>query len=575
MPNPRIILSLAVITLLFSVGCSDEEGSPTALPHAATGVLSFPGKAIGPSEIVLCLDVSDSISTDALQAVVGSLEVCLANPSLIPQDGRVGIATVVYGDTTANVLAPPVPVTAENLQNTIVPALRDLLNDRLVATDGFDLAGGLDASAALLEPSTVSDLHVLVLASGVADDEAAVQTSCAALSEAGVMVSAVAVDADAAGAALLESCTASTGGFFGQGETDLAATCAEALAYMLQVDIDLEPEQADLARGDEHSVTATVFRGGNAEDYPEVDLEVTISVVAGPNMDLTTTAVTDTNGTVSFAYTGDGGPGMDTIVAETLHPGTGVALRDTVTVTWTNTAPTCDAGGPYLVVVAADTVQVTLDGNGSGDADGDTLNYMWSVQCAEASFDDATAVAPVLTFTGACLCVDSLTVDLTVNDGFVASSCQTIIRLDDQRPPVIEVREGPLVLWPPNHKYQHIAPEMFIVSAEDACGRPIDLTNVVVVEVRSDEPEDAIGTGDGRTSQDIVVHCPASVMLRAERAGSENGRVYTIVYRIDGENGVSAGFEAQVTVPHDSSGDAAVEDEDMGYTVQPDCGEEG
>ncbi len=574
MPNPRIILSLAVVALLVFAGCSDEQGSPTAPPHATTGVLSFTGKTIGPSEIVLCLDVSDSISTDALQAMVGALEVCLADPSLIPQDGRVGIAAVVYGDTTANVLDPPVPVTAESLQNTIVPALRDLLNDRLVPTAGFDLAGGLDASATLLEPSTLSDLHVLVMASGVADDEATVQTSCAALGEAGVMVSAVAVDADAAGTVLLESCAASTGGFFGQVETDLAATCAEALAYMLQVDIDLEPEQADLMRGEEHTVTATVFRAGNADEYPEIGQDVTISVVAGPNVDLTTTAATDTNGTFSFTYTGDGGPGMDTIVAETLHPGTGVALRDTVTVTWANTAPTCEAGGPYMVVIAADTVQVTLDGSGSSDADGDTLSYMWSIDCAEASFDNATAVAPVLTLTGACLCVDSLTVDLTVHDGFEASSCQTVIRLDDQRPPVIEVREEPLVLWPPNHKYRHIAPEMFIVSAEDACGQPIDLANAVVVEVRSDEPEDTIGTGDGRTSQDIVVDCPAGVMLRAERAGSGNGRVYTIVYRIDGENGASAGFEALVTVPHDSSGDAAVEDVGMGYTVQPDCGDE-
>jgi hypothetical protein len=511
MSNPRLVTLLAAITLAaFAafVGCSSEQDfSPTAplsLTYSTT-------KIIGPTEIVLCLDVSDSISSDELQEMVSALGNCLSDPDLVPQNGNVTVAALVYADTVAAALATPVPVTSQNLEEVILPALQGLLDDRLVATNGFDLSGAFDAALGILESSTVSDRQVLVMGSGVADDAAAVATSCAALDNAGVMVSAIAVGADAAGAELLSDCADATGGYFGQGETALDSICAEAFSYMLLVEIDLDPESADLARDAEHTVTATIFRGGDADEFPVVGHDVTISVVAGPNQGDNATAPTDTTGAVSFTYIGDGGPGTDTIVAESIHPGTGTTMVDTVTVTWANSAPSCDAGGPYMAEVEADTLLVQLDGSLSSDAEGDTLSYQWTVDCDDAAFDDATAVDPVLVLFGACLCADSLTVNLTVSDGFDSSSCQSVIHLDDMRPPVIEVRDEPLRLWPPNHKYEEITPDMLLVSAEDACGRPIDFDEVVVVEVRSDEPEDS--NGDGQSLDDMVVHCPKAATV--------------------------------------------------------------
>ncbi len=111
---------------------------------------------------------------------------------------------------------------------------------------------------------------------------------------------------------------------------------------------------------------------------------------------------------------------------------------------------------------------------------------------------------------------------------------------------------------------------MMIVSAEDACGNPIDLSTALVVEVRSNEPDDA--TGDGSTVNDIRVTCPNGVRLRAERMGGGDGRVYTIVYRIFSENGVSADGEGRVVVPHDSSGKKAPDNSYTAYTVTPGCG---
>jgi hypothetical protein len=305
---------------------------------------------------------------------------------------------------------------------------------------------------------------------------------------------------------------------------DFGELCAEAFAYTLQVDIDLKPESGDKPRGEEYVLTASVFRAGD--------------------------------------------PGTDTIVAETVHPGTGATLSDTATVTWINSPPTCDAGGPYDVTVVTDTVQLKLDASSSSDAENDSLLCHWQVQYEDGWLDDETSATPVLTLTGECLCVDSLVVDLHVSDGFDTTSCDAAVYINDKRPPTIEVREDPLRVWLPNHKYREVTVDMMLVAAYDACDNPIDISRAVIVEVRCDEPVN--DNGDGNTEPDVMVMCPNSVDLRAERAGGGDGRVYTIVYRIKGDNGVSAEAEAKVFVPHDAPDDNAVED-DGGYKV-PGCG---
>lgn len=565
-------LYLVAMAAVILVGCSGgDEHSPTGVFTPASDQLPLSSKVIGPSDIVLCLDVSDNVSQDELQSVIAALETNLADPALIPQDGSITVTALVYGDTSAAVLDAPVPVTPTSLEDTIFPALRGLEDDRLVPTTEADLAAALDQALPFVDPGSVLDRHVLVLGSGTVADAAATEASCAALGDAGAMVSAVALGSDETAAVAFQACADSTGGFFGMGGDDFTGACAAALTFMLQADLSLVPETADRMRGEDHEVTATMFRGADPDAYPLAGLDVDFIVVNGPNAGDMATAVTDTDGVALFSFTGDGGPGVDTIVAEGLHPGTGLTLSDTVTVTWDNAAPDCDAGGPYLVTVDTDTMQVTLDGSLSGDADGDTLSFYWMVDCDDATLDDPTAVMPVLELTGACLCVDSLMVDLMVTDGIDTSYCESVVLLDDQRPPVIEVREEPLLLWPPNHRYHEITPEMMITTAEDACGQPIDLSAVTVVEVRSDEPEDAQGNGDGRTTDDMVVECPNTVSLRAERAGSGNGRVYTIVYRIVSDTGEATDVEARVVVPHDASDDDAVEDNGAGYMVDPGC----
>lgn len=308
-----------------------------------------------------------------------------------------------------------------------------------------------------------------------------------------------------------------SGGYFTPAGAEPAAACARALAYMLVVEIDLSPEKGALERGEDHALTALIFRGGDPEAFP----------VAG------------------------------------------VSLSDTVGVTRANAAPLCDTGGPYFLEVTADTMSLTLDAGASSDAEGDSLRFAWSVDADGAALDDATTMQPVLTLTGAALCADTLTVQLTVGDGWDESTCETRIVLQDLRPALVELVEPALQLWPVNGKHVRVSPEQVVASITNACGRELDLGELVILEVGSDEPENHVG--DGNTLDDIVIECPGDVLLRAERMGGETGRAYSIVYGFVGDDGGMQNFTAHVEVPHDQSGDPVVPAVGMGYTVTADC----
>lgn len=558
-------LVLAAAFALAVAGCSSD---PVSSPGSKALPQSVLTKQIGPSEIVLCLDLSDSTSGEELDAMIAALGACLSDAEQIPQDGNVALSAIVYGDTAIALLDTAVVVTAESLESEILPALQGLASDRLVGGGGHDLSGALTLASDLLGASVRPDLHILVVGGPDANDPAAVETVRDDIAaNTGVMISAIAWTDQTAD--LLAGLAEATGGHFAAAGADPAATCARTLAYMLVVEIDLSPESGTLSRGEEHSLTALVFRGGDPDAFPIVGQDASISVVEGPNTGAAIATTTDTLGALHFAYTGSGGAGTDVIVALTDHPGTGVALSDTVSVTWANQPPVCDAGGPYFLEVTADTMSLALDASGSYDADGDSLTFSWQVDIDWAWVDDATSMQPTLTLTDSALCADTLTIRLTVEDGWDASTCETQIVLQDLRPAVIELVEPALQLWPVNGKHVRVTPDQLVASITDACGRELDLDGLFILEVSSDEPEDSIG--DGNTLDDIVIDCPADVLLRAERMGGERGRVYTIVYGFEGNGGQVQTFTAIVEVPHDQSGVPVIPNVGMGYTVTADC----
>ena len=118
----------------------------------------------------------------------------------------------------------------------------------------------------------------------------------------------------------------------------------------------------------------------------------------------------------------------------------------------------------------------------------------------------------------------------------------------DITPPEISVSVTPDTLWPPDHKMDDITAA---VTVSDNCD---PAPTVVISSVSSNEPDDAIGDGDGSTVNDIqgadIGTEDYNFQLRAERDNEGDGRVYTITYTATDASGNSASASATVTVPH-------------------------
>jgi uncharacterized repeat protein (TIGR01451 family) len=122
-------------------------------------------------------------------------------------------------------------------------------------------------------------------------------------------------------------------------------------------------------------------------------------------------------------------------------------------------------------------------------------------------------------------------------------------------PPPIITLNPPISIWPPNHQYHTVTVAQMVQSVRDNC--PISIDDVVIELVTSDEPDDSIG--EGNTIDDIVIGADCrSVQLRAERAGPEDGRVYTVTLRLRDSGGAVTRADFEVSVPHSQNGVPAV-----------------
>jgi hypothetical protein len=149
----------------------------------------------------------------------------------------------------------------------------------------------------------------------------------------------------------------------------------------------------------------------------------------------------------------------------------------------------------------------------------------------------------------------TLTFSLVVTDTYAANPKSSVadtvdvhvLNLND--PPRCDLAVPSLTaLWPPNHKMV----EVTIGGVTDPNADPVTIT---VTSVMQDEPVN--GLGDGDTSPDAVVQT-GSVLLRAERSGTGNGRVYTVHFTAnDGEG--SCNGTVTVGVPHNRK-DTAIND---------------
>jgi hypothetical protein len=136
----------------------------------------------------------------------------------------------------------------------------------------------------------------------------------------------------------------------------------------------------------------------------------------------------------------------------------------------------------------------------------------------------------------------TVTLTATDSDGLF-DTCSALVTVVDITPPSIaNVIASPSVLWPPNHK---MVPVTVAVSVADIC----DTTPTCnITSVSSNEPVN--GLGDGDTVPDWEITGSLDVKLRAERAGTGSGRLYTIAVTCSDDSGNSSTKTVGVTVPH-------------------------
>ena len=127
------------------------------------------------------------------------------------------------------------------------------------------------------------------------------------------------------------------------------------------------------------------------------------------------------------------------------------------------------------------------------------------------------------------------------------ASCATNVTVRDTTPPAItNASAGPSVLWPPNHQMVDVAVS---ATAAEACSGPAACR---ITGVSSNEPVEV--TGGDNLAPDWEVVGPLLLKLRAERAGSGGGRVYTVTITCLDVAGNSSMKDVLVTVPHDHGG---------------------
>lgn len=155
----------------------------------------------------------------------------------------------------------------------------------------------------------------------------------------------------------------------------------------------------------------------------------------------------------------------------------------------------------------------------------------------------------------------------TDDDGNVGSCVQTVT-VDDSSAPILTCGTSIDSLWPVNHKWRDIG---FSYQASDDCDTDVDVS----ITVTSDEhPSLEEGSGGPEHCPDAAVDPRTGrVLLRAERAGTGDGRVYVVKVRATDACGNASTCEAVVTVPKSQGRNGAAVDSGQAFDATTCSGE--
>jgi hypothetical protein len=126
-------------------------------------------------------------------------------------------------------------------------------------------------------------------------------------------------------------------------------------------------------------------------------------------------------------------------------------------------------------------------------------------------------------------------------------SLKTWIKSPNQPPDCAKAYADPGCLWPPNNKMVPVN----IKGVTDPNGDPVTIT---ITSITSDEATSTeLGAGGPKAAPDASGVGTSQAMIRAERSGLKDGRVYIINFiAFDGKDGLCNG-SVVVNVPHDQS----------------------
>jgi hypothetical protein len=196
---------------------------------------------------------------------------------------------------------------------------------------------------------------------------------------------------------------------------------------------------------------------------------------------------------------------------------------------------------------------VQLDGSMSSDPDMDQLTYVWT-QCGGPPVTlvygpgDTAHVMPM--FVTPWVSADTvLKFKLTVSDWPASSSSAyvTVTVINSHTPPdASHARADVSVLWPPDHKMAQV----HIIGLDNPNNDPVTIDTVT-------QDERTNGLGDGDTPIDANINGD-TVLLRAERSGNGNGRVYKVCFTIHDPEQNATGC-VNVMVPKSKKTDVAID----------------
>ncbi len=272
----------------------------------------------------------------------------------------------------------------------------------------------------------------------------------------------------------------------------------------------------------------------------------------GANVTLDGTASYDPdNDTLTFNWTWTGGSATGATPTVFLPPGnTTVTLTvsdghfnstATVVIEIRDTTPPTVAISPNDLTVEQEShagTEVTLNGTAT-DAVSRTFNFTWTENNTTLKTDtNTTSTTLTHTFNLGKHLVTLYATDQAGNTGN-ANATVTVI---DTRPPEMNLTATPKTLWPPNHKYVEVK---INASVFDICDPN---PTVTLVSATSNEPDN--GLGDGNTVNDIIVVNNFTLMLRAERSGTGDGRIYSLTYKATDASGNFVTKTVKIEVPH-------------------------